>query len=186
MSTRTLITGFGPFGDNHENPSAELASLFNRDHAVLDVSYEYVYEFWDALVKEQSYDTVICLGLAAKAPRLRLELFARNKVGTTPDVHGKNWSTDFIVEEGPPCLGATIMPPDIIFAATELLDSKLLELSTNPGDYLCNFLYYLMLAGHPGQVGFIHVPPFETVPIEKQYNTIAKLIVTTEAMSAAR
>ena len=128
---------------------------------MLEVCYDYVYEFWDALIKEEQYDTVICLGLSAKATRLKLELFARNKVGETPDVKGKNWSTDFIVAEGPPCLGSTIMPPDLIFAASEMLDARTLELSTNPGDYLCNFLYYLMLAGHPGQVGFIHVERHE-------------------------
>ncbi len=76
------------------------------------------------------------------------------------------------------------MPPDLIFATADLIDGKLIELSTNPGDYLCNFLYYLMLAGHPGQVGFVHIPPFEVIPIEKQQSTIAKLIVTAEAMSA--
>jgi len=184
MSSRTLITGFGPFRDVKENPSAELAGLFNRDHAVLEVSYKYVYEFWDALEKEGGYDTIICLGLSAKARRMRLELFARNNVGTTPDVRGETWSTDFIVSEGPPCLGATLMPPDLIFAASELLDNKVLELSTNPGDYLCNFLYYLLLAGHPAQVGFVHVPPFEVVSIEKQYETLARLIVSTEALSS--
>ncbi len=182
MSNRTLITGFGPFLEHHENPSGYLAGCFNRDHAVLDVSYKYVYEFWDALVKEQAYDTIICLGLAPKATRLRLELFARNKAGNTPDIQGETWKKSFIVEEGPPCLGATIMPPDLIFAASALLDSKNLELSTNPGDYLCNFLYYLLLAGYPGQVGFVHIPPFELVPVERQYETIAKLVVTTEAM----
>lgn len=183
MSNRTLITGFGPFADVKENPSSQLASCFNRDHAVLEVSYNYVYEFWDALVKDGQYDTIICLGYSAKAPRLRLELFARNKVGQTKDVRGETWSTDFIVHEGPPCLGATIMPPDLIFAASALLDAKSLELSTNPGDYLCNFLYYLLLAGHPGQVGFVHIPSFEVVPIERQYETVAKLIVSAEAMT---
>ena len=111
-----------------------------------------------------------------------LELFARNKVGAQKDVRGETWSTDFIVEEGPPCLGSTIMPPDLIFAASALLDSKTVELSTNPGDYLCNFLYYLMLAGHPGQVGFVHIPPFEVVPLERQYETLAKLIVSAERL----
>jgi len=183
MTTRTLITGFGPFGAVEDNPSAELASCFNRDHAVLDVSYDYVYEFWDALVKEGAYDTIICLGYAP-SPKMRLELFARNKVGETPDIHGKTWSTDFIVAEAPPCLGSTIMPPDLIFAASHLLDGHYLELSTNPGDYLCNFLYYLMLAGHPGQVGFVHIPGFDVVPFERQRETIAKLIVSTEALSA--
>lgn len=184
MTSRTLITGFGPFGEHRDNPSGELASCFNRDHALLEVSYDYVYEFWDALVKDGNYDTVICLGLSAKATRMKLELFARNKVGSTVDVNGQSWSTEFIVSEGPPCLGATIMPPDLIFATADLIDGKLIELSTNPGDYLCNFLYYLMLAGHPGQVGFVHIPPFEVIPIEKQQSTIAKLIVTAEAMSA--
>ncbi|MBC8064364.1 MAG: hypothetical protein H7Y17_06005 [Chlorobia bacterium] len=183
MSNRTLVTGFGPFAEHLENPSAYLSSCFNRDHAVLDVSYKYVYEFWDALVKEGAYDTIICLGLSAKATRLRLELFARNKVGNGKDVQGETWATDFIVAEGPPCLGSTIMPPDLIFAASEMLDAKTLELSTNPGDYLCNFLYYLLLAGHPGQVGFVHIPHFEVVPIEQQYDTIAKLIIAAEAMA---
>jgi pyrrolidone-carboxylate peptidase len=185
MSNRTLITGFGPFGDHKENPSGYLASCFNRDHAVLEVSYHYAYEFWDALVQEGQYDRIICLGLAAKAPRLRLELFARNAVGQMKDVRGETWSTDFIVAEGPPCLGSTIMPPDLIFAASALLDAKTLELSTNPGDYLCNFWYYLLLAGHPGQVGFIHIPPFDVVSAEQQYETIAKLIVSAEAMGSA-
>lgn len=182
MTSRTLITGFGPFGDNKENPSAILSSCFNRDHAVLEVSYKYVYEFWDALEKEGGYDTIICLGLSAKAPRMRLELFARNNVGQTPDVRGETWSTDFIVHEGPPCLGSTVMPPDLIFAASALLDARTLELSTNPGDYLCNFLYYLLLAGHPGQVGFIHIPPFEVMKPELQYETIAKLLISAEAL----
>lgn len=182
MTTRTLITGFGPFGENKENPSEILCSCFNRDHAVLDVSYKYVYEFWDALEKEGGYDTIICLGLSAKATRMKLELFARNKVGETKDVHGETWSTDFIVAEGPPCLGSTVMPPDLIFAASALLDARTLELSTNPGDYLCNFLYYLLLAGHPGQVGFIHIPPFEVMSPEVQYETIAKLIISAEAL----
>jgi pyrrolidone-carboxylate peptidase len=57
----------------------------------------------------------------------------------------------------------------------------LMVLSTDPGRYLCNYVYFkslLLLAQHNRErkAVFVHVPPFEVIPIDTQVALIAELV----------
>lgn len=55
----------------------------------------------------------------------------------------------------------------------------LVKLSTDPGRFLCNYLYYLSLketSNYGAHSLFIHVPPFETIAKETQLKLIHSLL----------
>lgn len=50
--------------------------------------------------------------------------------------------------------------------------------STDPGRYLCNYVYFssLSVVQHPQSL-FVHVPPANVLPVEEQVEIIKKLIL---------
>jgi pyrrolidone-carboxylate peptidase len=175
---RTLVTGFGPFGKNATNPTSILAPHFDRHCRVLEVSYAAVDEFVEEL---PDFDTIVCLGLSAGARQVKMELFARNQAGKTKDVRGQIWGPAWIEKDGPPVLCSTLMPPDELFENIQVLRSERFGPSPDAGDYLCNFLYYRILASTRANAVFVHVPTFETMPAEHQFEIVAKIIGLAES-----
>lgn len=57
---------------------------------------------------------------------------------------------------------------------------QLVKLSTDPGRFLCNYLYYISLSEtlkYPNAHSlFVHVPPFDAIPKEKQLSFIHELL----------
>jgi pyrrolidone-carboxylate peptidase len=168
---RTLVTGFGPFLNIRENPSSQLAGAAGRSFELLEVSYEGVRRFLRGL-NEDSFDRLLLMGVNAGADKMHLEVLGRNTVGETPDVLGHVPELRFAREEGPVTIESTLWRPLV----REPLGERL-AVSDDAGSYLCNFSLYSALLRFPGkQVGFLHVPSADTLPLEHQLEELEKLL----------
>lgn len=160
---RVLVTGFGPFGDVGDNPSAWLAERVGFECRVLEVSFAAVDEFVEE-VSNNPPDALVLMGVAAGAERMRIETTARNEVGAVPDVRGEVAGPAPIDPLGPPQIGATLWRSPEFFQ-----DNEYWETSTSAGTYLCNYVFYRCLKALPNTaVGFLHVPLADQMPLEQQ------------------
>ncbi len=175
---RLLLTGFGPFLSIGENPSQVLASTCGCPYAPLEVAYRGVDAFIEGLDPD-SFDALMLLGVAASAPRFRIETTARNRIGATPDVRGEVYGPGVIDPKGPPLLAATLWRhPELLQPGDEW------EPSADAGDYLCNYVFYQALSRYPDRpVGFLHVPSFETAPLEQAQQTLARILRLVEGQA---
>jgi len=162
-----FITGFGPFLDHKDNPSALLAVNSGFDHAVLAVSYRAVNDFFAGWAGT-GYDGLLMIGLAAKRSRMSLESKGWNRKGGTRDAAGAV-AAGKIEEDGPECRLASLW-------SGIALDDHRLEFSEDAGDYLCNYVLYRALGFYPElAVGFLHVPPVEIISLEEQGRMLSNL-----------
>ena len=167
---RLFVTGFGPFGDVTENPSAWLAERSGAPFEVLAVTFEAIDAFFDAF-DPLAWDALLMMGVAHSADKMRLESIARNGCGSVADV-------DHVIQ-GP----APIDPFEVAALSGGLwrpehvhLDERLVE-SVNAGDYLCNAMYFQALRRAPQvRSGFLHVPPPTAIPLEAQLDVLHRLI----------
>lgn len=171
---RILVTGFGPFRDVIHNPSSTLAEMLPGNTEVLPVQYGKVDAFARA-IRHREEDTILCLGLNAKANVLRFELYAHNQIGAERGYRSRAHTRTSIRPSGPRTLGQTFLSPDQLAR----LD---METSFTPGDYLCNFLLYSLLIRYPERrVGFVHVPLFEKVSMSNQLQKLEGLLQLAES-----
>ncbi len=141
-----LVTAFEPFGGKTWNSSLEIMnSLSGVDKTILPVSITGCKEAIDAL-DIRKYDTIVMLGEADRS-YLSLEQFAYNEINMRiPDNSGiqlKNQTIDEGVTQKTPYDLNKWVKDDV-------------KISVDPGRYLCNYAYYLLLRQHP-KVLFIHV-----------------------------
>ena len=149
-----------------------LAEGCGRNHAVLEVAYDFVDAFLRAL-DPADFDALLMLGVATGRDGMTPELFARNWRGETPDVRGKGQAGP--IEEGEPLLVESTLWNAHLLAEIEV--SLGLRTSMDAGSYLCNYTSYRALRRFPDKkVGFLHVPPFEKVPQERQAEILAKVL----------
>ncbi len=164
---KLLITGFGPFLDVVDNPSAILAAQLPGDTVVLPVQYGRVEAFCRG---ELDYDAILCLGLSAKAAVQKFEVYAHNQIGTVRGHKSRQHRREVIRPSGPKTLGQTLASPAQMATLS-------MEKSYTPGDYLCNFLLYSLLIRHPRtRIGFVHVPPVSEVGLEEQLGQLEGLL----------
>lgn len=165
-----LITGFGPFLDIKENPSGTLAQHLGHPFQILEVTYEAADQFWNEFDPAE-YESVLLLGVAAKAQKLRIEHVAHNCCIEVRDVRGARFGPGPIDPRLPSQLGATLWPAGIEDVHPDL------EPSTDAGGYLCNYLLFRGLQLHSEtRIGFLHVPPFEVVNMERQLDAVRAVI----------
>ncbi len=156
-----LVTGFGPFRDITDNPSSRLAEALPGNTELLPVQYGKVEAFAISL-RSRAEDTILCLGLNARATELKFEIYAHNQIGAERGFGSRRHTRTAIKPSGPRTLGQTLLSP-------KQLDELALPTSFTPGDYLCNFLLYSLLIRYPERrVGFVHVPLFEKVAMNEQ------------------
>ena len=152
-----LVTGFGPFLDVEDNPSARLARAVHgasvgrhRVHGlVLPVSYDRAV----ATTLEAAREALLVLGtgVARQRSEPRLELRAvRERTAEHADVDGVCGGHN--APDGPEAVRATLGE-----AAARALG---IGCSSDAGFYVCNGWLYGVVRGLPGvPVGFLHVPP---------------------------
>lgn len=180
VAARTLVTGFGPFGTVTVNPSGFLAEQCGREHRLLEVSYRAVREFL-ARLDPESFDRLLLLGVASGAKKCRVELFARNLIGPTPDVHGEVPGPREIVPNAPRVLGGTLWDGTRLLSPKLIADHPRLVHSFSAGAYLCNYIYFeALLRFRDKKVGFLHVPLEEDMPLEEQLEAVAEVLDETE------
>jgi len=160
--TRTLLTGFGPFRNVVDNPTARIVAHFERVGApghelttrVLPVSFVEAGREVSALLAEGAFDVALLMGVARRADGFRFEQFGRYSDPDTveaerpvPDSYPGHLVFDAIVAE----LEAAGMPA---------------EVSSNAGGFVCDHTYYCALraiaeGGLATRCLFLHVPADE-------------------------
>lgn len=182
MRERTLVTGFGPFLDVADNPSAQLAESCGRPHRVLPVSYDEVEDFIFHLEPE-SFDRLLLIGVAPARSHICAELFARNTYGRVADIQGTTRS-GLIQADQPLLLGSTLFGDDVL--SDLLVHHPKVRMSLDAGSYLCNFCYFKALTAFPSkQVGFLHIPSFSTMPLDEQLQITDELLRSLEMSELA-
>lgn len=178
---RTLVTGFGQFPGVQANPSALLAEGCGRPFHLLDVSYRGVREFLNRLDPSR-FDRLLLLGVASSTLKCRIELFARNLIGTTADIHGEAPGPCEIANGAPRVLGGTLWDNTKLLDADHIADHPLLLHSFSAGTYLCNYIYFeALMRFRDKRVGFLHVPDESDMPLELQQEAVAEVLRIVEA-----
>lgn len=172
--TTILVTGFGRFPGAPFNPTeAIVAQLLRRRRPafadmrlaghVFATRYDAVDRELPALLAREKPEVVVLLGVATRSDRVRLELFARNRVSVLfPDAGGARPARQTI-SPGAPFFSRGRFPAATLRAALRVAGFDA-ALSRNAGGYLCNYAYWRALdaatrTGGPRLVVFVHVPP---------------------------
>jgi pyroglutamyl-peptidase len=167
-----IVTGFGPFDTLIANPSSDIVSALScRDDIVLaipevNVSISGVDSALAQIAGIQSPFLIVHFGVDMNAIGIKIESQAFNEKNfRIPDQEGNVCINEQIVEGGSSILSTSLNVIELVS-----LD-PCCSLSTDPGRYICNLLYYKSLLSGYRSV-FIHVPPFSVMPMEKQLEVI--------------
>ncbi|WP_293853372.1 peptidase C15 [uncultured Alsobacter sp.] len=168
-----LVTGFGPYPRVRVNPTGSLAARIGRSRRfsrfglavrahVFETSYAAAGRDIGPLLEQLAPVACLHLGLAPRAPKVRVETRAENRTRSLAvDVRGRLPGRRALVPQGPSTLrGHALAGPARAAFARAGIPARL---SRDAGAYLCNAVYYwslLAAAGDaPGRpVLFVHLP----------------------------
>jgi pyroglutamyl-peptidase len=206
VTTRILITGFGPFPGAPFNPTELLAlelgrrrypASVHRITHVFHVSYETVDRELPALIKSERPDALIMFGLATRTAHLRIETRARNVMSRiTPDAGGQRPVAAIIDAQAPSLLPLRCPTQRLLLAAKGT--GVPAALSHDAGRYLCNYLCWRAAEAArndgPRLTTFIHVPSIRPAPMRSAgprpltFNDLAEAgeAIVRAAITAAR
>jgi pyroglutamyl-peptidase len=190
-----LTSGFGPFPPYAENPSwdalriakPQLPAGWRLARVRLDVAWnraaETLLDYLDDDVR-----IVIAFGQADDSV-IRVERFAVNAADRTlADIDHARFQAEVIDPAGPAAY-ATGLPWQPLLTTLAADGLPAIE-SHFAGGYLCNFIFYRLmatLADRSGVVGgFVHVPPTTRLPLEKTRSAMERIIETAVAHSRTR
>jgi pyroglutamyl-peptidase len=183
-----LLTGFEPFGPNAVNPSALVAEALDGWRlAGVGVRGARLPVHWGAAgpalarLLAEGPRWVVLLGLAERATVIRVEMQAVIAGGPIRDNAGALPPAPELIAGGPAQQASTFPGPRIV-AALEAAGLPV-ALSTDAGQYLCNFALYHALTWAaplepPPAVGFIHLPPLAVLPLDDQVQAVRLAIET--------
>ncbi|MCP4911940.1 MAG: hypothetical protein GY909_02385 [Oligoflexia bacterium] len=164
-----LVTGFTPFLDHKVNPTQQIVESIEEENIetfVFNVSYDDVRKSLEQFQLKE-YERIILLGLSSNRDHISVEEFAYNEIDVDkPDNEGRVIINQRIDEREEKSIGTSL-------DHQELCDHFKGSLSQDPGRYLCNYLYYLVLKENRNTV-FIHVP--KEVKISDFANKIKQLL----------
>lgn len=179
---RVLITGFGAFLSHGVNPAEQVALSLKKEHydiAILPVSYQKAKQAFFAIPNLRSYDLILSLGLASSRRLISLERTAYNEMNALHlDNDGVRKLGEVIVPGQPASLTTSLNVP----ALHEALEKAGIpsEISSDPGRYICNEVYYLdLVSGIPAL--FVHFPSLEKSSLEKDL-AATKVILKAERL----
>lgn len=169
---RVIVSGFGPFLQNAQNPSDAIArsldgAALGRLEMVAETPLPVVYA--DAAkqvlarASREEADALLCLGLAAKERGLRIERSAKNRsTSLDADARGEVRAGRLAIDGEDDVLETSIDADAFARALHERGVAAIV--SEDAGGYVCNDLYFRLL--HAGRTGrgprrvlFVHVPP---------------------------
>jgi pyroglutamyl-peptidase len=158
-----LLSGFGPFGANSVNASAEVARrIWEEGVDGVDLVKVELPTIRRTAFDRVNPDIVVMLGIADDRREITPERVAINLDDyRIPDVAG-NQPVDEPVVAGAPAAYFSTLPVKKIVAALSAADIPS-RVSHSAGTYLCNHLSYSLLhqverTGAPCRAGFIHIP----------------------------
>lgn len=164
-----LLTGFEAFGEHQRNPSADVlrecpavVAGLRLHTAVLPVSYRRAPEALEQQLRKRPWRAVVLLGLAGQSSAWRIETLARNCNGETPDNDGIALADSPVLAEAPAMLNTSL--PVEALQQSLLAQGLPVELSEDAGGYLCNYMFFRLMAWQQRYApellgGFVHVPP---------------------------
>ena len=176
---KILITGFGHWGKEKENPTQKLIEkLDNKDlynykviGRVLPVSYRRVKEILpDEIINEKPV-IVLNLGLAPGYSVISVEKVALNLMSSGPDIEGYKPSDELIDPKGSLAYFSTIPVTKIV---KELKKQGIpARVSYFAGTFLCNYVFYNSLNtikknNLESLAGFIHIPYSSDIASKKK------------------
>ena len=184
---RILVTAFGPFGGRKRNASslalAGLKVLLPRINCrMFPVDSAIAPRRMDQALRETRPDAVILLGEAGGSTSIRLESTAWNQLDfRIPDNAGRQPVKSIIDPESPASLTATL-PLESIRQQLAALGHPV-EISSNPGRFLCNQLLFHTLRTiarrrMPAIAGFIHLPLESDYPTVQAVSALATVMAT--------
>jgi pyroglutamyl-peptidase len=161
---RILATGFGPFLEHERNPSEVIARALDGKRvggaiffarAPLEVAYQVAADDVLRAARDHRVDAVLSLGLAAKSGAVRVETAGRNWThSASADARGS-------VRQGAilPAKAALLRTPLDPLPILRALTASAIHarLSDDAGGYVCNDLYFRLLAAGVRAI-FVHVP----------------------------
>ncbi|KAG6623167.1 putative cysteine protease family C15 [Phytophthora cinnamomi] len=187
------VTGFGRFGDILENPTTFLAKKLAEhpkvtEAHVLEVAAESCVEELGMMHARAEGRGRPCIflhfGVSAIARTLKLEQVGYNVADfRIPDERGYV-AKDEVIHEGEPDEIVTKVPLEELLPTLQAVHPRI-ALSTDPGRYICNFVYFRSLVwvkrqaakGHSEHLAlFVHVPEFRNVVFEDQVALASKIV----------
>lgn len=176
-----LVTAFGPFGGRATNASSLVLEVLRRSEPALRTR-TFPVDLVEAprrlrqAVKTLRPGALVLLGEAGNAARVRLESRAWNELDfAIPDVSGRQPRGERIEQDAGAFLETSLdleaLRSALVAAGHEI------EISTDPGRYLCNRLYYAGLGGGLGvPCVFVHLPLENRLPTETAAAAVRALI----------
>lgn len=164
---RILVTGFGPFGEVVDNPTARLAAHFDgRTIGDLEIvglalptSFSRAKRAIFDLLERTPVDAIVMTGVAEASDVFRVETMGKNRDDARmPDVDGAS-PRGPIDASAPAVLSVTL-------DAARIRDAMMAAdvpaaLSQDAGAYVCNHVLYAVLAAVRTPAVFVHVPADE-------------------------
>lgn len=189
-----LVTGFGPFPRVRVNPTTALARAvasrlqaagFAAEALILETSYAGGLPRLRAHLAEVRPRAILMLGLAARARKIRVELFGRGHASPLhPDASGATPTARALAAALP--LRTTANPQAALAALRR--HGLRSALSPSAGRYLCDACYAAALR-HDDSSGvpviFIHVPWLRPVPGAKPQARVASFRPSTASLVAS-
>lgn len=191
------ITAFGPFHGVPDNPSSHLIRALPAHYAkhgrpgakllpgvIVETSAVGALQALQSLPAFSMHaphvtHILVHFGVHGSATAFHIEQMAHNEANFRVDDERK-WSPNrqAIVPNAPKQLLSPLPTPEIAHTLAKHFPTNL---STDPGRFVCNWLYYssLHLAQARNAHGanilplFVHIPPFAVMPLEKQIVRIA-------------
>ncbi|EQC41652.1 hypothetical protein SDRG_01610 [Saprolegnia diclina VS20] len=191
---KIIVTGFGQFGKIVENPTTTLAQKLKgnanaTEVFVLEVSADGLNEalapYWAEAEASDEPFIFLHMGVSHKGTAINLEQVGYNVADfRIPDMRGWEPAAEPIAPNGPESY-STNLPVEDLAAAL----GPHTNVSTDPGRYICNYVYYKSLAVTHAKANqhalFVHVPEFTVVSEADQLATIEHLLVLLRATDEA-
>lgn len=161
---RVLVTAFKPFNKAPNNYSMEVLNYIDGvDKVVLDVLYDDSYFELKKTKNLDNYDIIIAMGEARMRNELTLEIKAKNISSCSlPDNSGLIKKDEKIIASLGDFLETKVNVEEI---------KNLVTLSFDAGKFVCNNIYFHLLANYPKKALFIHIPNCHDN--EQKYKNIA-------------
>nr|CAD2188914.1 unnamed protein product [Meloidogyne enterolobii] len=172
---KIAVTGFGPFGDYSTNPSSVVVNGLKDDFnfegielitRIVDVDYVEAKKCSEWACSNGS-DFVVHVGVQPTPGKLMIESKSFKDGYISPDINGSVplMNCCKLGTEEDSELDTCICCDDVKQFVLDSLNFEELPLeiqvSNNPGRYLCAYIFYCSLFASRGRSLFVHIPPFD-------------------------
>lgn len=164
---KLLITGFEPFGGESLNASWEAVNLlankigeYELTKLLLPVVFDEASKVAINRASQLNPDAILCVGQAGGRSAITPEFVAINlRHALTPDNKGNKPQDEPVILGGETAYFCTLPARKMVSGIKSIGIPS--QLSYSAGTYVCNDLFYTLLAHYGGsntRVGFIHIP----------------------------